>query len=78
MYVQGLAKEVATAAAADPLKLESELRRLRSELSAVSKLSEKVKALEEANDRLGGRIAELNRELSPEAIRKRIEMEEER
>lgn len=74
----GLAGEVVVAAAADPGKLEAELKRLRSELAATTKLAEKVKALEQANARLSGRIAELNRQPSAEEVLRRAEVQEAR
>lgn len=74
----GLAGEVATAAAADPTKLEAELKRLRSELATKTQLAEKVKALEQANARLSGRIAELNRQPSPAEVLRRAEQQDAR
>lgn len=74
----GLGRDVAAAVAADPVVLQAELTRLRSELQSATKLAEKVRALETANARLSGQVAELSRRPAPEELLRQAERREAR
>ncbi|CAN0087826.1 unnamed protein product, partial [Hapterophycus canaliculatus] len=69
------AAAVVEAVAADPDAVVAELSRLRRELAAAGRLAAKVEALERANARLVGQVADLSRQPSPEAVRLSVEKE---
>lgn len=73
--VADLEDGVAAAVAANPDAMTAELARLRKELAAAGKLAVKVEALERANARLMGQVAELSKQPSLEEIRLRAEKE---
>ncbi len=70
--------DVAAAVAAKPDAMAAELARLRRELAAASKLAAKVEALERANARLMGQVADLSQPPSLEEMQLRAETEAKR
>lgn len=69
---------VAKAVAEKPDAITAELARLREELAAAGKLAAKVEALERANARLMGQVADLSKTPSIEEVRLRAEKEAKR